>query len=239
MRKPKKLFYLILLAALSMTVFSAAQLTGITRGALTQLEQSYESQIAVTHIAVALSENDTVLEDNATVLKEIAKAEPGKTYSEKIAAVNTTDADEYVRIIVRKYWLDTTGAKAPDLSSDLIKLSYGTKNYNSDAWQLNAKESTEERQVYYLNQLLDGSGDGENVFSAELFDTFSIDASIASVYTDVTNGNVITRQYTYDGYTYQVEIEVQSIQTGHAADAITSVWGVRNVTVDGTALKVQ
>ena len=46
---------------------------------------------------------------------------------------------------------------------------------------------------------------------------------------------VITYTYEYDGYTFNVEAEAQSVQTHHASDAIKSVWGV-NASVSGDSI---
>ena len=46
-------------------------------------------------------------------------------------------------------------------------------------------------------------------------------------------GNKVTVEYEYDGMIIYLEIEVQSIQEYDADKAVSSIWGVGNVTVNG------
>ena len=68
--------------------------------------------------------------------------DPGYAYDEVIEARNTADQPEYVRVIVRKYWMDKDN-KRVDLDPSLIKLGYKNADFNSDAWIINDAETTD------------------------------------------------------------------------------------------------
>ena len=166
---------------------------------------------------------------------------PGKKYEERIAARNGSDINEYVRLTVKKYWVDSDKNKDTRMDPELIKLSYGGKAYNSSAWAINEKEHTKESDTYYLRNMLSG---GET--SADLFDTLQIDAAVydlgdvktTTTHTD-TNKTVITYKYDYDDFTFYIEADVQAIQTHNVNDAIGSLWGVSNVSAGNGTVTVK
>ena len=123
------------------------------------------------------------------------------------------------------------------LDPSLIQLSYGDQEYNSGAWQRNDKESTPERSVYYLSSQLAGSAD-----SALLFDQFRVDDKVmadANIVEDQIDETHYTYHFKYEGYQCCIKAEVQAIQTNHADEAVESLWGVPNVTVEGGSLVVE
>ena len=81
--------------------------------------------------------------------------------------------------------------------------------------------------------MLDGKKD-----SALLFNKFRVSDEIISnvkiktktIEEGDTTQTIYTYIYDYDGYRACVEADVQSIQTHNGADAVTSLWGVENVT---------
>ena len=61
--------------------------------------------------------NDSHYSDDAAyTLGTPGKVEPGKKYREELQAQNSSDYDEYVRVIVHKYWVDKTDYGVPFLS---------------------------------------------------------------------------------------------------------------------------
>ena len=54
-----------------------------------------------------------------------------------------------------------------------------------------------------------------------------------TIHTDANGYQTISYEYEYDGFTFNIEAEVQAVQTHNAKDAIKSAWGV-DVTVDET-----
>ena len=189
--------------------------------------------------------NDTHYGDTpAYELGTPGSIEPGRTYKEEISAKNGQDIDQYVRLTVKKYWVDPDGKKATYLDPALIKLTYNGKAYNSGDWQRNKKEHSAESETYYLTSMLKA-----NNKSPLLFNELTIDNSIVSeenMTTEVKEnkeGNKITKIYTYsydyDNYTFYIEASVQAIQTHNVNDAIDSLWGVENVSAKNGKVTVK
>ena len=87
--------------------------------------------------------------------------------------------------------------------------------------------------LYYTNILPTGAA------APALSDTLTINDGRAAKVTETRTTNaagqtVITTTYDYDGVQFNLEAEVDAVQTHNAADAILSAWGVRvNITNDG------
>ena len=191
-----------------------------------------EVNLGMSSLNVQLMENGKAInqedQNKGKLLGSINESmEPGYTYEEKIAADNDGDLDEYVRIIVKKYWKDDEG-KRIDMDPAMIKLSYGDKDYNDSDWVMNPGETTKEQTVYYCRKALSS---GET--SKPLFDGIKLDAQIAYDYSlkKSDDGKDVTAVYRYDGAQIGLEAEVQSVQSGSADKAITSAWGDTGVSV--------
>lgn len=193
--------------------------------------------------------------DPAYTLGTPGTVEPGRSYPEKIQVrngsgeENKSQVPQYVRLVVKKYWVKTvktgdkeTKAKDTELSPELIKLSYEKETYNTSNWILNESENEEsaETQTYYYNKVLEGGQTTE-----PLFDTLMIDNSVAAAYTEHVaeeqqgNKTIYTYTYDYDGYTFYIEADVQAIQTHNVNDAISSLWGVSNVSAKNGVVTVK
>ena len=140
-------------------------------------------------------------------------------------------------MIVTKNWQDSEGNKDTSLDPDFIQLNFLTEN----GWQIDESASTPERTILYYTSLL---APGES--TAELLgeDALSIDsavgAKVTQTETKTEEGTVITTEYAYDGYSFQVEVEADAVQTHNAADAIKSAWGVDvNVSEDGNSISLR
>ena len=165
----------------------------------------------------------------------------GKAYKEEIAAKNGTDVDQYVRIIIHKYWMekDEKGrfVKNTKLDPSLIKLSYNGSEYNTKSWAKNKKESTTESETYYYKSKL-----GKGKFTPPVVNKLVVDGSIAEAKTEEKkneNGlTIITYVYEYDGRYIALEADVQAVQTHNANDAIKGIWGVQNVKASNGTLSV-
>lgn len=185
--------------------------------------------LGMSDLSVQLMENDNAIDkEKSKLLGSVSKSmEPGYTYQEKLSASNDGDLDEYVRLVVKKYWKDNEG-KRIDMDPALIKLSYGDKDYNNEDWVLNPAETTKEQSVYYCKKALK-PGDA----SKPLFDGIKIDPKVAYEYTlkKSDDGKEITAVYEYDGAQIGLEAEVQSVQSGSADKAMTSAWGDTGVSV--------
>ena len=151
----------------------------------------------------------------------------GQTYPEVLAVQNTGSIDEYVRVSIYKYWLDAQGEKLTELSPDLIDL-----HLTGTGWLLDDGASSTERTVLYYNQILP-----VGATSLSFADTLTINGQLPYKVSQTTNGNIITTTYDYDGVTFQLEVEVDAVQTHSAEAAIKSAWG-RTVNIADGALSL-
>ena len=139
-----------------------------------------------------------------------------------------------MRVIVYKSWKDGTGDSNTVLSPELIKLD-GEDGMNGWVKDENASGSGadgdyRERLVLYYTKPIANGGE------TPLFNkTLTIDPDVMKVFSQKRDGNKITTSYAYDGYSFNLEVEVDAVQTHNAVDAIKSAWGV-DVTIapDGT-----
>ena len=179
--------------------------------------------------------------------KTLGEVEPGRTYKEEIKARNGQNIPQYLRLTVKKYWVNTDGAKDTRLDPELIKLGYSGKDYNAGPWIRNEAESTPESETYYYNKILPKNADTEL-----LFNELTIDKKIMknltkkpaeTTETTTQDGKetvtVYTYSYDYNGYAFYIEADVQAIQTHNINDAISSLWGVDNVSAAGGKLTVK
>ena len=241
MKKNKISNKTIALVAAALVLFAGGTFTG-TRAVLNIFSPEHFLEFETDSQFVEIQENEISTSTLLDFMK--GKVIPGKVYDEQIRAKNTTtDADQYVRIIIRKYWMDDNGkvhsfgdtvdgktVKTPDPS--LIKLTMA----NTNLWQRNPLESTVEREVYYYKNIVPVGGVTE-----ALTKDISVDSSVALKYTvaDPDENNVIRYSYDYDGYKICLEAEAQSVQTHNAQDAVMSTWGMPNVKASGGTLTVQ
>lgn len=218
---------------------------GSTRAALTYYSENYGAEVTVSNIGVSLLENgetvsrrdyDSNGEWNETIGMLLADLQeetivPGKEYDEALAVSNSGSIDSYVRVILNKSWTDSEGSTDPNLSPELIDLNLLTDN----GWIIDEDASTAERTILYYTNILP-AGDTTPALS----DTVRIDPAVADkvteeVATDENGYKTITFTYAYDGYTFELEAEVNAVQTHNAQDAIKSAWGVDvDVADDGT-----
>ena len=205
------------------------------------ISEDYKSEFELDHIDVQLAENGVISSEikSGELLSYMdGKVDPGRVYKEEIACKNVTDVDEYVRLIVKAYWLDPEGEKTSQLDPDLIQLTFDGEDYNRSAWQLNPEETTRERKVFYYNTALAAGEMSEPVIN-KLVLSGEVIKDIS--YTTEKKGDktIYTYEYKYDGYRIAVEADVQSLQTHNVNQAIESVWGVSNVTVRDGRLTVE
>lgn len=154
---------------------------------------------------------------------------------------NTGSIDEYVRVVVYKYWTDGSGNKLTGLDPDLIQIGFAAQDGQvsplgaSGDWVVDPDASaTKERTVLYYRTPLAA---GET--SAPLMDTLRIRGDLADLVTttetqraqDGKTYTTITASYPYEGMTFALEVEVDCVQTHNAAAAIQSAWGAK-VSVD-------
>ena len=221
------------------------------RAALVYYSENYTAQVTVYDIGVTLVEtsaqgtknissrdysgsNDEWNETQGALLTDMlaeseGELELGRAYTEELSVLNSGNIDTYVRVRIRKSWLDADGDKVSTLSPDLIIL-----NMTDNGWIVDEDASTEEQLVLYWPEILEA---GET--TAALSDTICIDSAIASNVTETTSMvdglTTITTVFNYDGVRFHIEAEADAIQTHNAQDAIRSAWGVDvEIAEDGT-----
>lgn len=247
MMKKKKFPFRVTTAVLlsASAVLLIGSTVGSTRAALTYYSENYGAEVTVSNIGVSLLENGETVsrrdydsngewnETSGTLLADLQEETivPGKEYDEALAVSNSGSIDSYVRVILNKSWTDSEGSTDPNLSPDLIDLNLLTEN----GWIIDEDASTAERTILYYTNILPA---GET--TPALSDTVRIDPAVADkvteeVTTDENGYKTITFTYAYDGYTFELEAEVNAVQTHNAQDAIKSAWGVDvDVADDGT-----
>lgn len=155
----------------------------------------------------------------------------GKTYNEEICAKNTGRIDEYVRIIITKSWQDTEGKRATNISPDFIELNF-LENTN---WVISENQSTRERVVAYYKKILETGESTDNIING-----IRLNEEVKNEYNITNNDGNIEITKIYDGYSFEVSVEIDAVQTHNAVDAIKSAWGV-DVTINdnGEIIEVQ
>ena len=188
---------------------------------------------------VSIIENGTAVSGELLAGFKDKPITPGKKNAETIAAHNNSNVNQFVRIVVRKYWKNEKGEKVTDLKEeggkypelDMIRLDFA-----GGGWQKNDAETTPEREVYYY-----GSAVAPGRSTPALVTGLTLDSSITQAVNKTTDdaGTTTTYTYKYDGWQLCIEAQAQSVQTHNATDAIKSIWGVQNVSASETSLTVE
>lgn len=220
----------IALMAVALSLFAASVAMGAVTIPSVQSKQ-IETNFGMADTAVAIIENDTELETNeggvATLsLKNFDKdsdgniiVKPGKSYSEKLIAANKSDHDQYVRMIIKKYWSGESG-KDSKLTPDMIEIRTGSD------WQKCEKESTEEMEILYYKNKLNARGLSGSAIESIRINEGVLDVVAIETDTEQREGKTIhTYKYAFDGCSMVIEAELQAVQTHNAEEAIVSVWG--------------
>ena len=208
---------------------------GGARAARTYFSDDYAANIQLHEIGVTLVENGAAVEGELLkgLLAEGEELKLGTAYQEQLNVYNSGVINEYVRVSIHKYWVDSEGEKIRTLSPELIGLNL--VNLGTD-WLIDQEASTRERTVLYYNKLL--ASQSETPLFA---DKLTIDGSIADRVgeTRETSGGytTITVTYEYDGARFCIEAKVDGVQEHNAQDAIWSAWG-RRVTIDNGVLSL-
>lgn len=169
---------------------------------------------------VAWMDKDGNIESTDLKFVNLDHIKPGETYEEDVRVVNDSDYSEYVRVVVRKYWLDGAN-KDTSIAPESIQL------HNSGQWIEKDAASGEEVIYYYKNPLNKGE-------KAQFLNGISFDEAIGKVKSktatvrEVPEGKIIESKttYEYDGKQFKVEMRVDSVQASSADQAIYAAWGV-------------
>ena len=250
MKKRFKLQPMLLLAIAAVLLLGSA--VGSTQAALIyNTEDAYVADVKVSNIGVSLYENaekinyrdyikdgewNTPASGEAVPLLtslDNVKIVPGVSYTEDLQVVNSGAIDSYVRVILTKYWADEDGNKVRywnNTEKEALRLdpAYIKLISPEDSDWTKSADSTEEREIYYYNQVLPVGSKSDRVVSY-----VKIDPAVSKEVIQTVDGNKYAYEYKYDGYRFVVEAEVQAIQTHNAEDAIKSAWGVDATITEG------
>ena len=242
MKKKFKLQPMLLLAIAA--VLLLASTVGSTQAALMYYSDNYVADVEVSNIGVSLLENGTVINFRdynkdgewnvpgegyvaklmTDMLEEGESIIPGKTYTEEISVANSGAIDSYVRVIIKKYWVDEKGNKVTGaLDPAYIELVAS----DSTKW-IKSTDSTDEREIFYYTDILKAAEETDNVVVG-----IKINEAISKEVIQYTDGNKVFYEYKYNGYSFVLEAEAQAIQTHNAEDAIKSAWGVNAAITEG------
>ncbi len=218
-----------------------ASSVGATRAAVTYQSATESVDFSTSSLSVDLQENqggkyvsvdgnDSLKFTNLTTDFHI-----GQEYDEDVRILNNSTGkyDEYVRVTVKKSWVDSNG-KNTDLDPSLIEFQV------ADGWFKAPSESTTEKDVYYYKKPV-GYGEDNTV---PFLKKVSINNKLLNcVNTTETHKEgeyrIIENDYRYDGISFNVEIKVDAVQTHNAKDAILGAWGVdAEIGSDGSITKI-
>lgn len=217
-RSPIKIVLLGLASAA--LVFSGVQ---TTRAALSVQSNYYRAQASMEDISIAIVENgkvqtDALLQD--LIVKSTGEKASdfsyGTSYKENLAVKNVGDIEQYVRVIVRKYWVNEADSKLVELDPSLIKINY-TGN-----WITDTANSTDEREILYYTKTLQ-----PDQVSTDFADAIKVDGTVQLIgtYSRIDENGDTFVTYVYDGDDFVISCEAQGVQTHNAKDAVTSAWG--------------
>ena len=232
-RKTSTLTILLFVVSIAMVLISTV---GIAVAALTESKR-YEAEINMKDIGVTLMETGKEVEgDNLFFEIDPKDFLIGVTYPEVITVSNSGTIDEYVRVIVKKYWCDDADPEAEEseypknngLNPDYIEVTI-----NDEDWIKDPNASTEERDVYYYRTALKPAADGAPAdVSAPLIEEIKINNEVKQIVDiEIGDDGKPYGTFTYSGKWFALEVEVDAVQTHHAKDAFKSVWGV-DATID-------
>ncbi len=169
---------------------------------------------------VAWMDTDGTTKSSDLQFVNLTSIKPGETYAENLRVVNDSDYPEYVRVVVRKYWVNADGK---DVNIDPAYITL----HRTEDWIEKDSESGEEVIYYYKNPI--GKGEKAQFLNGISFDKeIGKEKSKTVTTTETSEGKVIESKttYEYDGKQFKVEARVDAVQANSAEDAINAAWGV-------------
>ena len=234
----------LVLLAIAIVFFAVGLIMGSTASSVPENVQANAS-FGASGPAVVLHENGRALSDGrydpATLsLNDLDRdsdkdtmVKPGKQYMEELTAENASSHDQYVRMIIRRYWTKGKG-KDTSLSPKMIKLETG------DGWKKSKKESTTETIVLYYTDILPAGEETPPAITGIKISNDVLDEVETENEIPEAGRTISKHEYAFDGSNMVIEVELQALQTHSPKSAIKSVWGndAPKVKDDGT-LKVK
>jgi len=237
-----RLYFAAFIVALSLLTFTTV--LG-ARAVPNEESDPYQTNLEMYNIGIYIQEKAAGAEDWEDIAKVAGgkgnafsslseKAfETGADYENLLRVYNSGSIDEYVRVVVYKYWVNEDGSKDYKGDAGLIELNLS----DSDNWIVDEKNSTNEKTIlFYKTPLAVGASSDTFLDGLKLSGDIKKDYKKISEETTSEDGKVkyttIIYDYAYNGKSFKVEVEADGVQTHHADDAIKSAWG-RDVTIAG------
>lgn len=133
-----------------------------------------------------------------------------------------------MRVSVNRYWVDEDGNKATDLLPKLIELGWSDSGWvTATGTVLSKADMNKEQTVFYSKNPL-AVGDSLTFATTLRINPDILGAAKVDKVDKGQHGDVyyVTTYYDYDNHKFAIDVEVASVQTHNAADAIKSAWGV-------------
>ncbi len=227
--------------AIAVAVFAS----GMAQASLDDSEavksEEYAADLTLASLSVALQENgetcaqttgDGSTSNYTGLLADLNGGLPlsfGKHYDESLAAYNDGTQEEYVRVVVNRYWKGDDG-KGTQLAPEFIELDFDEGN-----WVVVDFPDAKEQVILYSTRPL---APGE---SLPFVTGIGISADVLGekeVVPVTADGNFVGTRYDYESYKMGLDVEVSAVQTHSAADAIKSAWGIDMANVHGTGRSI-
>lgn len=179
-------------------------------------------------INVDMSINLEIIENGENISEEqiltniTSNFKIGQKYTEEISVMNTKGIDAYIRLVIRKYWVDENDSKDESLDPTLIEFDF----VDTDSWIITDYVSSGEQRIiaYYRYPLYVGE-------TAEpLIESFSVNSDIQNAYDMINNNGNITIENKYSNRSFVINVEAGGVQTHYAEKAMDQHWGI-NATI--------
>lgn len=210
-------------------VLVGASGVGATRAAMTYQSNAQSVDFSTASLSVDLQEMqdgkyETVDGNDTLKFTDITSSEfhIGQTYNEKVRIVNTSEQyAEYVRVLIRKSWVNEDGSKNTELNPEMIELPV------AEGWVEDVSEETAEGKVYYYKKPIAAGA------AVDFLQTITVNNEVMSYVTTVKSGSsepgikgTITNVYKYNGESFNVEVRVDAVQAHNAEAALLGAWGL-------------
>ena len=204
-------------------VLLGASTVGSARAALQYQSDFIVSEFGMKEIHITITDGEDSIAKNGLVryMLGLSESDPltflaGKKYSKDIYITNDGEIDEYMRVVVRKYWKQNGKLADPAV----VKPGWITLEV-ADGWEPDTANSTAESAVYIYTPKAATAGE-----PIKFLTSVQIDKALRAANQSAPDAKgEITTTYVYDGVEFCLEIEADGVQTHNAQDAIKSAWG--------------
>lgn len=205
---------------------------GSARAALGVFSEDYVAEIQTRNIGIQIVENGNGLETGAALMGAIPAEDfhVASPYKEELAVRNSGSIEEYVRVVIYRYWADAQGNKVTTMDPGLIGLNF----LEDTGWIMDpdSDSTTDERVILYYSEPV-AAGSTTGLIADKLTLSESINDTVTYVYDE--ENRTVTVVYPYHGYSFCIEMQADGVQTHNAAAAILSAWG-REVSMSGRTI---